>query len=200
MLLPRPATASPCRRGRPWITSLPIRTLYDYVPYRVSGRASTAWARRCPPRHAPAMAGESTLPAPRKPISPGYRGNEPKPCYVVYNMQKLPNRADPVGAKKANVRNICYSVTVMRFQLPNSAPVAPEIPPIAARNTPLREKNIGRHWTTLGDIGGHMSPFHAKTGGFRSQETMEPGDRRASFANTRFMGPTAARTRIVLRD
>ena len=61
------------------------------------------------------------------------------------------------------------------------------------------EKNIGRHWTTLGDIGGHMSPFHAKTRRFRSHKEDWPDNRHVSLTNMQNTGPTAAQNRIDLR-
>ena len=63
----------------------------------------------------------------------------------------------PGWRQKASARNICYSVTVMIFQPPISARISSEKPPISARNTPFQEKNIGRHWTTLDDIGRLLS-------------------------------------------
>jgi len=70
--------------------------------------------------------------------------------------------------------------------------------PIPAPNIPHSKKNIGRHWTTLGDIGRHMSPSHAKMGEFRSHEAEDPVNLHFCNTDKRTMRPTARQSRIDL--
>ncbi len=105
----------------------------------------------------------------------------------------------PSWRQKANVRKLCYSITVMRIQPPDPARNTPEIPPISESNTPLRKKNIGRHLGTFGDIWGHMSHFHAKTSGLRPLTAKAAENRLVSTADVQIMGPMATWTRINLR-
>jgi len=79
----------------------------------------------------------------------------------------IPHRQPDFTKVPAGTRRTCDSLNAMQFQPPDSARFSPEIPPIPAPDSPPSEKNIGRHWATLGDIGGHMSPLNAKTRGFR---------------------------------
>ena len=129
---------------------------------------------------------------------PESRANELRPCYAVDIMPIHPTPPTQFRKIPAGARRTCYSVDVMQFQPPDSARYSPKIPPIPAPDTPLREKNIGRHLGTFGDIWGHMSPLNAKTREFRSQETKEPDGRHLNFANMRILGPTVAQTRVVL--
>ena len=88
----------------------------------------------------------------------------------------------------------------MRIQTPKHARNMPKKPPIPAPNTPHSKKNIGRHWTTLGDFGGHMSPSHAKIERFRTHEAEEPVNRHFCNTDMRTMRPTVLQSRIDLRS
>jgi len=68
-----------------------------------------------------------------------------------------------------------------------------------AKHPPF-EKSIGRHWTTLGDFGGHMSPSHAKIERFRTHEAEEPVNRHFCNTDMRTMRPTVLQSRIDLRS
>ena len=86
----------------------------------------------------------------------------------------------------------------MHIQTPKLARNIPKIPPLSAPNTPVRKKNVGRHWTTLGDIGRHMSPSHAKNGGFRSHEAVAPVNRLFCNSDMQTIRSTARQSRIDL--
>ena len=86
----------------------------------------------------------------------------------------------------------------MHIQTPKHVRNIPKIPPLSAPNTPVRKKNLGRHWTTLGDIGRHMSPSHAKNGGFRSHEAVAPVNRLFCNSDMQTIRSAARQSRIDL--
>ena len=86
----------------------------------------------------------------------------------------------------------------MHIQTPKHARNIPKIPPLSAPNIPFGKKNVGRHWTTLGDIGRHMSPSHAKNGGFRSHEAVAPVNRLFCNSDMQTIRSTARQSKIDL--
>ena len=132
---------------------------------------------------------------------PESRANEFRPCYAVVIMPIHPTPPTQFRKIPAGARRTCYSVDVMQFQPPDSARYSPKIPPIPAPDTPLREKNIGRHLGTFGDIWGHLGtyvPLERQNERISVPRDEGADGRHLNFANMQILGPTAAQTRLVL--
>ena len=169
------------RTDRPDLSGIHSTQCQDPLPKRISSAAvdpCPALRHQDPDAAYPnARSSNSQDGRPKDPEAANNSASKHRPFHTAKIRPLDPRPTARFAPFPARVRKTCYSVGIMQFQPPIIAQHSPEKTPVPAPNAHFRKKIIGGHWTTLGDIGGLLSPLSANWIRFR---TLMEGSRNAA--------------------